>query len=162
MLKSVFSETSLFLEPTGTIYGAMICTPWNQYASLIMQIPSQLPCELWFCDLQCSWYTIHSDSVVVINIGMFIELEKSCHLSFSCKVFWYSFHWFFWVPHLWKYLFTLIEAWSIIAVGALLFLSVTRRTGSGLSGHWEAVGSFFSSTGTGIRIPGLSPCSAIS
>lgn len=91
--------------------------------------PPQLPRELWFPNLQCSWYTIHSDSVVVINIEMFIELEKSCHLCFSCKIFWYSFHWFFWGPYLWKYFFTLIEAWSTIAVRALPFLSVTEEPG---------------------------------
>lgn len=95
MCKSVFSETSLFLDPTGTTYGATICTHGTS-----MQFgnadPPQSPRELWFPDLQCSGYTNHSDSVVVINIEMSIELEKSCHLSFSCKIFWYSFHWFFW------------------------------------------------------------------
>lgn len=128
MLKSVlFSETSLFLETAGTIYGAMICAPGNQCASVIMQGPLQSPCELWFSDL-------HGPSMQFIltlrcwsKLGCLTELETSCHLSFSCKVFWYSFHWFFWGPHLLKYLFTFIKAWSIVAIGTLLFLSATWR-----------------------------------
>lgn len=64
----------------------MTCNPRNQYASLTKQVPPHLPSALWFPDLHRPRYTIHSDSLVAMKIGMFIELEKSCHLCFSSEV----------------------------------------------------------------------------
>lgn len=156
MLELLFSEKSLVLEIAGTAPEGNDVQPTGPAHQFDKDDPSTLAIRTLGSHLQC----LRKQCIVILRcklaLGYLLSWGEAAIYTSSCKISCStSFHRFFWMPHLLKYLSALLKGWKTVAVGALLCATL----GNWVWSDWEALGRFFSSMETGIRIPGLSPCS---